>query len=205
MDGVIVSVYMDNIDPEVVRHQRAVLQKFAPGSFSLRQTRTEHTHAAALDEIMHTTTPDLVLILDIDCVPLREDAIPALALRASQGVLAGCAQRANHIVNDAHLYVGPFCMAMSRKLWQTLGKPSFEPTFRGDVGEEFTYRCQELGQPTHMLWPSSVETPLWDLTDGRRFGLNTVYEDAFLHAFEARNPASQRRFVDRCRQIVNAP
>jgi len=203
--GVVVSVFMNNISADVVRHQRAVLRKFVPSNFAVVQSLTGLSHAAALDDFMRSTQADLVLFLDIDCVPLTPDSVPTLAAHAAQGKLAGCVQRANHINNDAHLYVGPFCMAISRQLWGILGRPSFEPTARGDVGEEFTYRSQELGVSTHMLWPSAYEAALWDLTEGRKFGLNTVYEESFLHTFNVREPESQRKFIDRCRSIVLCP
>ncbi len=200
--GLIASVYMDNIPAEVVQAQRAVLDAFAPAGFEVRQVLTRRSHGAALDEIAAGAEANLVLILDLDCVPLTPAAIPALAAKAKAGALAGCVQRANHIDNGAHLYVGPFCMALSRALWERLGRPSFEPTGRGDVGEELTYRCEEAGAPVELLWPSHVEAPCWDLTDGRQFGVNTEYEGAFLHTFNIRSPENQRRFIDRCRSIL---
>jgi hypothetical protein len=202
--GLIASVYMDNIPAEVVAAQRQVLQALAPPDFELRQVLTGRSHAAALDEIMAGAEAELVLILDIDCVPLTRAAIPALAAKAAGGALAGCVQRANHIDNGAHLYVGPFCMALSRVLWNRLGRPSFEPTPRGDVGEALTYACEDAGAPLAMLWPSHVEAPQWDLTEGRRFGVNTEYDGAFLHTFNIRSREYQQRFVDRCRAILEA-
>ena len=202
MSGLIASVYMDNVPAEVALAQSAVLDAFAPTGFEVRQVLTERSHGAALDEIMAGADADLVLILDIDCVPLTTAAIPTLAASAEAGALAGCVQRANHIDNGAHLYVGPFCMALSRALWERLGRPSFEPTGRGDVGEALTYRCEETGAPVEMLWPSRVDAPCWDLTDGRQFGVNTEYEGAFLHTFNIRSPDNQRRFVERCRAIL---
>jgi hypothetical protein len=161
---VLASFYMDNIPAGVVRCQAAVLCKFAPPDFALTQILTSRSHAEALDAFMVGDTHDLVVFMDIDCVPLNAAAIPTLAARAAEGKLAGCVQRANHIGNGAHLYVGPFCMALTRRLWDELGRSSFQPTERGDVGEELTYRCEALGLPLHMLWPSAVETPRWDPT-----------------------------------------
>lgn len=202
--GLIASVYMDNIAAEVVAAQRAVLEALAPPGFEIRQVLTRRSHAAALDGVVAGAEAELVLILDIDCVPLTREAIPALAAQAADGALAGCVQRANHIDNGAHLYVGAFCMAFSRALWERLGRPSFEPTTRGDVGEALTYACEAAGAPVAMLWPSHVETPQWDLTDGRRFGVNTEYAGAFLHSFNIRGREYQQRFVDRCRAILAA-
>ena len=202
MSGLIASIYMDNIPSEVVRAQREVLAALAPPDFAVEQVLTQRAHGAALDEIVAGAEAELVLILDIDCVPLTREAIPALAAEAQAGALAGCVQRANHIDNGAHLYIGAFCMAVSRPLWDRLGRPSFEPTPRGDVGEELTYRCEAAGAALAMLWPSEVEEPHWDLTEGRRFGVNTEYGGAFLHTFNIRAPQYQQRFVERCRTIL---
>lgn len=202
MRTVVASFYMDNIPAEVARTQAAVLAKFVPSEVMVAQTLTALSHAGAMDDFIAADTHDIVIFLDIDCVPLNAVAIPALVAQAAEGSLAGCIQRANHIDNGGHLYVGPFCMALTRRLWEDLGRPSFEPTDRGDAGEELTYRCEALGRPMHRMWPSAIETPLWDLGEGRRFGLNTEYEGAFLHAFCIRDPHNQQRFVERCRDIL---
>jgi hypothetical protein len=202
MSKVVVSFYMDNVVADVVQHQRAVLEKFVPADFALVQKLSTRTHADALDDFVKNTEYDLIVVLDIDCVPLSASSVPTLAMRAAQGELVGCVQRANHIDNHGHLYIGAFCMAFTRQLWEKLGRPSFQPTSRGDVGEELTYRCEEIHQPIHMIWPSSVEVALWDLTDKQKFGLNTEYDGSFLHAFGIRESANQRKFVDRCRDIM---
>jgi hypothetical protein len=202
-DVLVASIYMDNIPGDVVRCQRAVLEALTPPEYELRQVLTTRSHGAALDEIMTNAANDLVIFLDIDCVPLTKDAIPALATTAHDGALAGCVQRANHIANGAHVYIGAFCMAVSRPIWEQIGRPSFEPTWRGDVGEELTYRCEETGVPVVMLWPSRVEEPHWDLTEGRRFGVNTEYEAAFLHTFNIRSPHYQPQFLQRCHAILS--
>jgi hypothetical protein len=202
MRGLIASIYMENVPAPVVQAQRAVLEALAPTDFELRQLLTRRSHGEALDELISLADAELVLILDIDCVPMTLAAIPELAARAQAGSLAGCVQRANHITNDAHLYVGAFCLAISRSLWERLGRPSFRPTARGDVGEELTYRCEEISAPVGMLWPSFVEEPCWDLTGGLSFGVNTEYGGAFLHTFNIRSSPFQQRFIDRCRAIL---
>jgi hypothetical protein len=200
----IVSFYMENLSSEVVRCQRDVLESFAPPGFTIKQILTRHSHAAAIDQFIQSSRYDLIVLLDIDCVPLTASAIPSLADHAGRGALAGCVQRANHITNGGHLYVGPFCMALSRQVWNRLGCPSFEPTGQGDVGEELTFRCEAAGVPVHMLWPSSVEDPVWALTDRERFGPNTEYGGAFLHSFLIREPARQRSFIASCRRLLAA-
>jgi len=202
LSKVVVSFHMDNIPDSIVTSQRLVLKRFVPSDFEVRQILTRGSHAAAIDDFMTNTAHDLVVILDIDCVPLNSHAIPALAAHAARGQLAGCVQRANHLSNEGHLYVGPFCMAVTMHLWKQLGCPSFAPTDRGDVGEELTYRCEALGHPVHTIWPSSVGTAQWKLTDDREFGLNTEYEGTFFHTFGIREPANQRQFIERCQRIM---
>jgi hypothetical protein len=198
----VVSFYMDNVAADVVLSQRAVLERFKPSGFALEQILTARSHGAAIDDFLAHSNCDLLVLLDIDCVPLHAHSLPNLAARAARGAVAGCVQRANHIQNDAHLYVGPFCMAFTKRLWEDLKRPSFEPTARGDVGEEFTYCYETSGSAVDLLWPSFVETAHWDLTDGRRFGRNTEYDGMFLHAFGIRDRTNQGRFVQRCREIV---
>jgi hypothetical protein len=198
----VVSFYMDNIAAEVVAWQRAVLDARRPQAFAFEQILTRRSHGEAIDEYVAGSAYDVIVIIDIDCVPLRPDALSHLVSHAARGELIGCVQRANHIQNGAHLYVAPFCMAFSKSLFEEIGRPSFRPTDRGDVGEELTYACTAAGRKTRMLWPSFVESARWDLTEGRRFGPNTEYAGLFFHAFEIRSPANQERFVARCRAIL---
>ncbi len=198
----IVSFYMDNIPTELVEMQKAMLDEFALPEFKVKQIKTFKSHSDSLDEFMKTTDSDIVLFLDIDCVPLHSHALIDLATYAERGELAGCVQRANHIENGNHLYVGPFCMALSRALWIELGSPSFKPTERGDVGEEITYLCEARSKPVHMIWPSAVEEPMWELAPNVKFGFNTEYSRSFLHTFGIRHGENRHKFIERCRVLL---
>jgi len=193
---------MDNVPAEVALAQSAVLDAFAPTGFEVRQVLTERSHGAALDEIMAGADADLVLILDIDCVPLTTAAIPTLAASAEAGALAGCVQRANHIDNGA-------TSTSARSAWRSAGRcgSGSAAHLRADRARRrrrgANLPCEETGAPVEMLWPSRVDAPCWDLTDGRQFGVNTEYEGAFLHTFNIRSPDNQRRFIERCRAILD--
>lgn len=204
MRATVYSIYMANISPRVVAAQRRVVERFLPmdWEFVQYQWTGEYSHPAAMTLCVAKNQWPLTVFLDIDCVPLSREALELVGARAEIGMLVGAVQRANHIKNDCHLYVGPFCMAFSNYWYARLGSPTFYETERGDVGEELTYRWREQSKPVYFLWPTEVRNPLWDLDHGRKFGLGTTYEGLFYHEFCARNTAGN--FERRCDEILEA-
>jgi hypothetical protein len=201
--AVVFSIYMSNVSTEVVRMQRKVVEKFLPKGWDFVQYGTTNTHAEALNHIANKiSTGELTIFLDIDCVPLTDGAFKFLEMNASAGMLTGLVQRANHKQNDAHLYIGPSCMAFSREKYQFLGSPSFNETVRADIGEELTYTWEEMGEPLCFLWPSQVSSPLWDLRNGERFGLGTTYDGMFYHSFCIRDPRMHQHFIQKCNLVL---
>jgi hypothetical protein len=180
----IFSPYMENISVDVVDAQRSVVSKFLRPYMRFTQVPTTLTHAQTLRGCLDCAAADIVIFLDIDCVPLCEDALIHLVKTASLGYLVGAVQRANHIDNGGHLYVGPFCMAFSQKLYRAFGNPTFDDSDRWDVGEKLSY---EWGVPgTWFIWPTRAESPQWKLTDNICFGYGTTYGDIFYHEFCSR-------------------
>ena len=93
---------LENYLFSVVQAQRAVLEALAPTDFELRQRLTLCSHGEALDELISLADAELVLILDIDCVPMTLAAIPELAgAGAGRAASPAGAQCANHITNDS--------------------------------------------------------------------------------------------------------
>jgi hypothetical protein len=200
--GAIVSFYMTNVPRRVVEAQRQVLEWLAPPDVAIVQILTPLMHGPAMSRFMRSTNYRCVLFLDIDCVPVRPGAVDALLAHAERGVLAGAAARANHISNGGHVFVGPFCLALTTDTYTALGRPSFSANERGDVGEELTYAAEKLGVPVALSLPVSFDEPRWVLTENVWFGPNTTYENGFLHAFEIRKLANQERFIAKCREIL---
>ena len=197
------SIYMDNVERGVVEAQRRVVERFLPRGWEFvqyRWTGATYSHPAAMTICTAQNQLPITVFLDIDCVPLAENSLQIIAKRADLGMLVGAVQRANHLRNDCHLYVGPFCMAFSTDWYGQLGSPTFYETERGDVGEELTYRWRARNRPVYFLWPTEVRNPLWELDHGRRFGLGTTYENLFYHEFCARNTAGG--FERKCKEVL---
>ena len=207
------SVYFKNIGQSVLDYQRKCVEFFLPEGWTFKQVlnsekdvfedgKLVYPHAAMLRECVETAENDAIIFLDIDCIPVNKLAFPMLAMGAKDGILTGAIQRANHIQNDEHLYVGPFCMSFSRQKYFEFGAPTFNATARGDIGEELTYRWHERDGMVAYFWPSQVEKPLWKLFNDVDFGLGTTYENLFYHFFCIREEKAQSIFVERCKMFL---
>ena len=197
----VVTVFQDNIPPEVVGMQAEVICRFLPSGCDFESVAVGH-HALGLDDYFRSTRHDAYLVLDIDCIPLTSWVISWMFEQAYSGILVGAAQRANHISNGNHLYAGPCALAFSRNVWERLGGVSFRATDRGDVAEEITYACEGLDIPVSLLWPTRVKIPKWTLLPNIEFGLGTTYGGAFFHAFEISKGHTVGMFLEKCREVL---
>lgn len=231
MKATIFSIYFSNIPNELIRAQRVCIERLLPKGWTFWQYHYTagkpeyYHHAQAMKNCVESIASenDVIMFLDIDCIPLTKTALPFLADQVAIGEgkgLVGVVQRANHIQNNKHLYVGPSCMAFSKAYYKEMGSPSFAETGRGDVAEELTYRWTEksghlapagknpnsYSSNIHFIWPFHVAYPLWDLDFDIKFGIGTTYGAAgkgplFYHSFNARNAEMQKIFIDKCTEV----
>lgn len=196
---------MSNISKDTLDLQKAVVKKFLPKGWEFNQVLYKDSHGHAMQRCTDENKNEVTIFLDIDCIPKSKEAFRFLfddRWSCNNGTLIGCAQRANHIKNNKHIYVGPFCMAFMNSTYEEVGRPTFLETARGDVGEELTYRWQEKGKSVAFLWPSDVQHPLWELFGTVQFGLGTTYEDLFYHTFCARTTQGQSLFINECNRVL---
>ncbi len=112
----VISIYMDNVDMDVVEYQRRCVKRLLPPGWDFVQCHSRSSHPIALSHALCESKHDIVILLDIDCIPLKTSSLSFLYERATSGALSGAVQRACHIDNNNHLYVGPFCMAFSKSI-----------------------------------------------------------------------------------------
>ena len=231
MRATVFSIYFPNIVEEVREKQRLCIEKFLPEGWTFGQflhtpqQGDNFSHATALQNCVELNGNDITILLDIDCIPLSKKSFAMLAegvLVDDRKGLVGIVQRANHIQNNKHLYIGPACMAFSKAYYKDLGSPSFAETNRGDAGEELTYCWTDASgfsprpggsyyrypKNVHFIWPLSCLQPVWDLDYGFKFGFGTTYGAAgagplFYHQFNIRVPEMQKFFVRRCDEILS--
>lgn len=196
------SIYMDNVSTQVVERQKEVVAKFLPDGWKFTQYKVSTRHPDGLQHCVDEVKSGVVIFLDIDAIPVSTRAFNYVSDYASEGRLTGAIQRANHIRNGQHLYVGPFCMAFDVDLYRKLGSPSFNETYRGDVGEELTYTWERNGHPLQFLYPSHIVNPKWELGGGFKFGYGTTYSGMFYHTFCIRCQEQEDMFVNKCKELL---
>ncbi len=180
----IVALYWDNVDPRIVAAQRAVFAHF--GYAIDQRERTGVNHGDFLDAYMaELGNDDVALLTDIDCFPLNREIVARAFAAARGGAILGCAQASNHVDPD-RLFVAPMFMAISRRTWDTLGRPSFKPDARNDVAQALNEVARAGGVPIEMLHPWGAIVPKWRLGDVGLYGLGTFYHGGVFHLFESR-------------------
>lgn len=197
----IYSLYWNNVDQRLVDSQKQVFN--ALGMDINQQNLHGMDHGVWMKDILTAADDnDIIIIVDIDCIPLNSLAIDRAIESAQQGNIFGCAQSANHI-NPDYVYAGPMFMALTGKTWRSIGQPSLVADTEFDVGGRLSFVAQQAGRSLDVVYPSDVAVPKWLLGERYIFGPFTIYENSFLHLFESRNKDLVNCFVDISKDIVN--
>ena len=219
----IASIFMNNIDPKTVLNQKNVVAKFNKQKIAHYQVMTEANPGYTMDKLVDMLEKrghDAIMFLDIDCVPLNEDALDTMFDMVNEGKIAGDAQRSNHIENGQHVFCAPHNVTFSIATYRKLGSPSFMPNHRGDVAEELTFAAREGNIPLEIIMPMRFDappirmawekddTPHWNLADGMPvYGVGTTFgigdREMFWHNYQIFHPGQQERFWKKCEELLN--
>ena len=224
MNPCIVSFFMRNINPLMVKNQVEVVTKFNKSKIKHYPILTDHNPGYSMDlavQMMREKEHDAIMFLDIDCVPLDDKAIDYMFDQAYAGKLIGSAQRSNHIENNQHVFAAPHNITLTIETYDKIGKPSFLPNYRGDVSEELTFKAEENNVPVEILmpmrydappirmeWESKDLPPYWDLADGMpKYGIGTTFgaegNEMFWHMYQSFHPGQYERFIKKCEELLN--
>jgi len=235
MNAAIIAFYMSNIPREMLELHAKVNQKFNQKNYKFFYIQTQSDHGSSMDFVMNACidpknditqklgSPDVVMFMDIDCIPLHPAAMDEYILTAKQGNIVGNAQRSNHIQNNQHIYAGSPAVALSIDTFLKIGKPSARPTARGDVAEEWTFKAEEAGVPVALIMPKRFDAPpfrmawetdtrpYWPLKDEQpeyHYGIGTTYgfpvggEDMVWHMFQSFHEGQFDRFKTKCEEVL---
>ncbi len=196
----IVSLYWNNIDPCVVATQRDVFSHF--GLEIAQREQTGVNHGDFLDACMtEAGEDDIVLMVDIDCFPLNREIVDRAFQAASEGRIFGCAQTFG--VDRDKIYVGPMFLAIARRTWDRLGRPSFTHDAHYDVAQRVNEAAMKADVPIELLYPWATIVPKWRLGDIALFGVGTFYKGGVFHLFESRRTRFRFILFDVAEAILN--
>ncbi|MEI7198918.1 hypothetical protein WCT67_01840 [Pectobacterium parvum] len=200
-DTRIVTLYWNNVDIRLVDSQRKVFEKFG---FHIEQHNIhDMDHGVWMTDILDNT-PDnnVVIIVDIDCIPLNAKAVEKAITSAHSGHIYGCAQSANHIDYN-YVYAAPMFLALTGKTWRKVGRPTLLANKEFDVGGKLTLAAQNSGYTVDLVYPTDYAVPKWLLGNSHVYGLFTIYENDYLHLFESRNQHLIECFIDIASEIIS--
>lgn len=228
----LITFFMDNINMKTVDLHAKTVAKYNKQGFTHHHVNTTLNHGASMDmawcyngqevatfagaNFKKVFDFDILVFLDVDCVPLNDHALDDVINLAAMGRVAGNIQRSNHIQNNQHVFVAPNLCAMSVDTFLTIGKPSAIPTKRGDVGEEYTFAAEKTGiVRTEYYLPlgfdeAPAECPSWALADGMPvYGRGTTFgydqTPMFWHQFQSFHPGQQEKYWAKCEALLALP
>jgi len=224
MNPCIATIFMKNIDPVILEHQKKVLEKFNKSNISHYPVLTDAPPGYTMDKLIDMLEErghDAIMFLDIDALPLNDKALDYLFEQAYAGKVIGSAQRSNHIQNDQHVFAAPHNVTFTVATYRKIGNPSFNPNHRGDVAEEITFKAEENNVPVEIImplrydappirmdWEPKDSPPYWDLADGMpKYGIGTTFgtegNEMFWHMYQSFYPGQKERFIKKCEDILN--
>jgi hypothetical protein len=224
LKNAIFSYYNYQINPDIPKYQKIVIDKliqdvgcdYHPLFYNAKDgdLYPDQVINYGLNELFYNQLYDNVLILDIDCIPLNQQALSYIFDKAGQNILIGNAQRSHYLENNEHIFIGSSCMCVNKTVYESLGKPSMEPNSRGDIGEELTYLAEENNIPVEIFYPHSYEASpygaeSWALSgDLPHYGIGTMFESddkqpRFYHLFESRTNLHVDKFISKCESVLN--
>lgn len=173
-----------------------------------------------VNKLFYEDRYDVILMFDIDCIPLNSDVLQYMFDKAMKGFIIGNIQRSNHIDNGEHVYVAPSAICISKDIYEMLGRPSFGPTKRSDIGEELCYIAEEKNIPLETFLPKhSQEFPLnekgqpqdlWNLKENMpKYGIGTTFvnlenKEMTYHLFQSRVHKFNQLFFDKCINVLTS-
>lgn len=194
------AMYWNNIAPRMVEGQAAALAALGCAFRQDEASGTPH-HVWIEATLAALAADDVVLFLDIDCIPLDRAVVARAFAAAEAGRIVGLAQAANHL-DAGFIYAAPSFLALARATWDALGRPSFAADSRFDVGARLTASAEAAGVAVDLLWPSFTLVPRWPLATRGCYGIGTFYEGSVFHLFQSRHETAYAEAFDTVARAV---
>ncbi len=199
----IYSVYFPNNDLRYRDLQKLIFEKF---KVSINQILWEGSmdydgHPNFMNDISNNEDVDYLLFFDIDAFPTKSNFLDVIIDRVySKNTILGIEQKTSHLNND--IYAGPACFCISKSFYDLLGRPKYNATGRGDVGEELSHICREKNYQISYLKFDRCEIERWELKPGVMFGNGSVYEDLIFHNFHSASGGNIDIYIKNANKVL---
>lgn len=197
----IISMYWNNIAPEIRLKQKQVFDQM---SYTIHQIeKTGQQHGEFLDEQLQAAdADDILLFVDIDCIPLNPEIIREAIEFAKKGGIWGCSQVSNHLSDPTHEFIAPLFHAIQKKTWLKIGSPSYQRDGDNDVGQRITRHAQAYAIPMHFSKPEFSLIPKYRFKHGYPYGIGCFFQGGIFHLYESRRKEFRPLFTQVCDAIL---
>lgn len=198
------SLYWNNYNMDMVDAHKRVMDHF---NIKVNYNQIDINHGVWMDHVMNNTKADIVGFIEPDCIPLNGDIVnEAVRYVKDNGSFVGIAQVSNHIDPKTHIYAAPAFFFVSKECWQRVNT-SFVETRRSDVGEEFSYKAEELKIKYRTYYPNKFEREpvegIWPLGSYGYYGVGTVFNDSIYHLYQGRLGNNAELYIQRCQEVID--
>jgi hypothetical protein len=199
----IYSVYFPNNDLRYRDLQKLIFEKF---KVDINQILWEGPmdydgHPNFMNNISNNEDVDYLLFFDIDAFPTKSNFLDVIIDRVyGKNTILGIEQKTSHLNND--VYAGPACFCVSKSFYDLLGRPKYNATGRGDVGEELSHICREKNYQISYLKFDECEIERWELKPGVMFGNGSMYEDLIFHNFHSASGGNIDIYIKNANKVL---
>jgi hypothetical protein len=199
------SMYFPNNDLRYRNLQKSIFNKF---KVEINQILWEGTmdydgHPNFMNNISNNEDVNYFLFFDIDAFPTKSNFLDIIIDRIyNKNTILGIEQKTSHLNND--IYAGPACFCISKNFYNLLGKPKYNATYRGDVGEELSHICREKNYEISYLKFDKCEIERWELKPGVMFGNGSIYEDLIFHNFHSASCGDIDVYIKNANKIIES-
>lgn len=222
MSPLVLTVYTDDLDNRIQGYHDMVVATLADKKFPYvsrkcafwSQNKEFVGHGDILNiyinQFFSYTNHDIILLMDVDCIPLNDEIMDLSFELASQGNLVGNYQVFG-LRENALPYIAPSFMCFSKDTYYECSRPSFKLDKTYDTGEFFSLAARKLNIPLvfynikHNDFTIDVKVKDREETVPAQCGVTYEYEgvESTYHLFFAReNLETSKVFYDKCQQVI---
>lgn len=161
------------------------------------------------DQVMESTTADIVIFSDVDAVPINNHFYQDIINYCSNDYMVGVVQVTPNLNSVHQFYCASGFMGISKSYYHSIGSPSFMDNVSKDcdISQQLTKKAIQMKKRLKFWFPTSFQAipkgGLWRYSGYGYNGIGSIYDEKIYHLFESRFKSNVELFVDSCNQILS--